>query len=315
LYKYIIDFSGMERDLFFSSDKYRLAGTLTVPNQNNLYPAVLLIPGSGQVDRDENHKKLRLNVFNDLSKFLAASGFATLCYDKRGVGASQGNYWETGFYDNINDALSALICLKEQEEVNTEKIFLLGHSEGAYISTHIAAGSADISGVILLAGGARPGKETLKWQAIKVVEGMKGFNKWLINFFHLDVSRSQQKQIDRIKNSEKDYLRVQLVAKINAKWMREFLAYNPAEDLPRISVPVLAITGSKDIQVDPEDLKLMENLVKSQFEFHILPDVTHLLRREEGTASISNYKKMVERPLDAGILELINKWLSNQVKT
>ena len=95
--------------------------------------------------------------------------------------------------------------------------------------------------------------------------------------------------------------------------MREFLAYDPASDLSQIAVPVLAITGSKDIQVDPEDLKLMEKIIKSPFEYHILPDVSHLLRTETGEASISNYKKMVQQPMDTRIPHIILDWLNRQI--
>jgi pimeloyl-ACP methyl ester carboxylesterase len=305
----------MEREISFRSDVYQLAGTMTIPDVGDAFPTVLFIPGSGQVDRDENHKKVRLNVFRELADFLTTNGIASLRYDKRGVGASSGNYWETGYYDNISDALAALDFLKTQREVNAEQIFLLGHSEGAYISTRIAASGASIAGAILLAAGARRGEDTLKWQALKVVEGMRGFNKWLIKLLHINVAKSQQKQLDKIKKSEKDYYRVQLIAKINAKWMREFIAYNPADDLPKITAPVLAITGSKDIQVNPEDLKLMEKIIKSPLEYHILPDVTHLLRKEEGVASISNYRKLVKRPLDERIPEIIVNWLFRQIKS
>ena len=103
----------LEREVVFSSDSVRLSGTLAIPDTGGRFPGVLLIPGSGQIDRNENHKKLRLNVFHDLSGFLAANGFATLRYDKRGVGSSGGKYWETGFYDNVSDALAALKLLRE----------------------------------------------------------------------------------------------------------------------------------------------------------------------------------------------------------
>jgi pimeloyl-ACP methyl ester carboxylesterase len=305
----------MEREINFPSKGFQIAGTFSVPDSGSNLPAVLLIPGSGQIDRNENHKKLRLNLFNELSDYLTGKGFAVLRYDKRGIGSSSGDYWETGFYDNISDALSALEFLRNQNEIDASRIFLLGHSEGAFISTNIAGQGADISGIVLLAGGAHSGEETLKWQALKVVEGMKGLNKWLINIFHLDVAKSQQKQLDKIKKSTKDYYRIQMISKLNAKWMREFLANNPAEDLPTISAPVLAITGSKDIQVDPEDLKLMEKLVKSPFEYHILPDVTHLLRKEEGAASISNYQKLVRDPIDERIPKIICNWLYLQSDT
>ena len=104
-------------------------------------------------------------------------------------------------------------------------------------------------------------------------------------------------------------MRIQLFNKLNARWFREFLAYNPSEDLPRVQVPLLAITGEKDIQVDANDLKLMAEIVKSSFEYHIVPDVTHLLRSTKGEGSISEYKKLVNEPLDPRILQLVLTWL------
>ena len=305
----------MEREINFPSKGFQIAGTFSVPDSGSNLPAVLLIPGSGQIDRNENHKKLRLNLFNELSDYLTGKGFAVLRYDKRGVGSSSGNYWETGFYDNISDVLSALEFLRNQNEINASRIFLLGHSEGAFISTNIAGQGANISGIVLLAGGAHSGEETLKWQALKVVEGMKGLNKWLINIFHLDVAKSQQKQLDKIKKSTKDYYRIQMISKLNAKWMREFLMYDPSEDFSRINVPVLAITGEKDIQVNPQDLVLLKETVKSDYEYHILSDVSHLLRPEHGEPSLSHYKKMVQQPIDERIPEIIGNWLKKQTNS
>jgi pimeloyl-ACP methyl ester carboxylesterase len=305
----------MEKNVYINSKEFQLAGTLSLPDNNDNAPAVLLIPGSGQVDRNENHKKIKLNAFYEISGFLSSHGFAVLRYDKRGVGESGGYFWETGFHDNISDALSTLEFLKSQKEIDAKKVFLLGHSEGAFISSHLAGSGNDVAGIILMAGGAHSGEETLKWQAVKVVEGMKGFNKWLINLLHLDVAKSQQKQIDKIKKSTKDSFRIQLVSKLNAKWMREFLAYNPADDLIKINVPVLAITGSKDIQVNPDDLIEMKEIIKSPYEYHILPDMSHLLRTETGEASISNYKSMVKKPIDQRVLPIILEWLNKQVSS
>ena len=95
--------------------------------------------------------------------------------------------------------------------------------------------------------------------------------------------------------------------------MREFMAYDPSQDLPKIKVPVLAITGSKDIQVDPEDLKQMADIVQAPFEFHIVSDVNHILRNEEGDSSISRYKKQAKQPMDSRILQLILTWLQNNI--
>ena len=103
-----------------------------------------------------------------------------------------------------------------------------------------------------------------------------------------------------------------MLTKINAKWMREFLAYDPSVDLARIRRPILAVTGAKDIQVDPANLARMAELITAPFEPHVVPDVTHLLRRETGTPSISSYRKQVREPVDPRVVELILEWLERQ---
>jgi len=88
-----------EQEVSFRSGGIELAGTIALPYGEGPFPCVLLIPGSGQVDRNENHRKLRINIFYDISHFLAQNGIASFRYDKRGVGESQGDYWRTGFYE------------------------------------------------------------------------------------------------------------------------------------------------------------------------------------------------------------------------
>ena len=302
-----------EHEIRFKSGEIDLAGTLALPAGSGPFPAVLFIAGSGQVDRNENHKKLHLNIFDDISHYLAENGIASLRYDKRGVGESQGDYWKTGFYDNSQDALAALQYLKLQNNIQKENIFILGHSEGALQAIRLTGGGTEVAGIILLAGGAQSGEAILKWQAIQIAKGLKGINGWFIKILHIDISKAKQKQIDRIKKSKQDYFRSQLVAKINAKWFREFMDYNPAEDLQRITVPVLAINGSKDIQIDSSDLDRMANLIKAPFEPHLIPNMTHLLRIEEGDAAISKYKKELKKPLEPMVLEIVLQWMQRRI--
>ena len=241
----------IEQEVAFTSQAYVCPG----PWWCRKAPAALARapgPGSGQVDRNENHKRLPINVLGDLARRFSEHGIGSLRYDKRGVGASEGGFWETGFYENVADASAALSFLKAHETFKTGKIYLLGHSEGAYIVTRVAAATPDVAGVILLAGGARLGEEELKWQAAQVARSLTGVNRWLVKILRIDVAKAQQKQIDKIRRSGRDWYRTQLVAKVNARWMREFLAYDPAEDLATIKAPILAITGAKDIQVDPQ---------------------------------------------------------------
>ncbi|HUC84912.1 MAG TPA: alpha/beta fold hydrolase [Candidatus Acidoferrales bacterium] len=298
-----------ERQVQFESEGRRLSGTVTLPDAAERRPAVLLICGSGQLDRDESAPQLRMDAFRQIAAHLGEHGFGSLRFDKRGVGKSEGNFWETGFSDNVVDAHAALNCLRSQAGVEPGRVFVLGHSEGASIAMRLAGGGADMAGAILLAGTAHSGEECLVWQAARIVEGLRGFNKWLIQLLHIDVLKSQRKALDKIKKTKKNCIRLKLIKKLNAKWFREFLAYDPAQDLARMTVPVLAITGSKDIQVNPEDLKVMAKLIPGSFEFQEIPDVTHLLRAEPGEPSIATYKQQVKRPLDARLLRVVVDWL------
>jgi len=305
-----------EQEVSFYSGSHILAGTLTLPDslgREGTFPGVLLVPGSGQVNKNENAKKLPIDAFREIATDLAKEGFASLSYDKRGVGESQGDFWETGFYDNVSDAATALHFLKFNEYIQPEHVFILGHSEGAVIATRLAATGADVAGVILLAGTARLGEEVLLWQGEQVMKGMRGLNGFLIKALHIDVRRAQRKQLEKIKRSTKDWYWVGLFAKVNAKWMREFLAYNPAEDFPKIQVPLLALTGSKDIQVNPSDLQCMAGLANSEFEWHEVPDITHILRAEAGEPTLSTYRQQVRRPVDERVLTFISDWLRRQV--
>ncbi len=301
-----------EREVTFKSDDLRLAGSFVVPAGPGPFAAVLMLPGSGQIDRDDNAGKLRIDAFPQLAAYLAPRDFASFRFDKRGVGASEGDYWTTGFNDGVTDATAALSWLRSQGDVDPARVFVLGHSEGALLATRLAGAGAPMAGAILLAGTAHSGEETLVWQAQRVAQGLRGLNKWLIDILHIDVAKSQRKALNKIKRTDRDWVRVQLVRKLNAKWMREFLVYDPSDDLSRLGVPVLAITGSKDIQVDPDDLKIMAGLVKSDFEYHEVSDLTHILRADAHEPSLADYKQQMVMPVDSRVLELIGDWLQRK---
>lgn len=303
----------MEYDITFKSDLLKISGTLILPESEYKLPVVLMVPGSGQVDRNENHPRMPLNLFFEIAAHLYRNDVASLRYDKRGVGKSEGDYWTTGLFDNVNDAFAAYNFLKNHEKIDSERIFILGHSEGAYIAIRLASTGIDIRGTILLAGGVRSGEDEIKWQAVQVARGTKGLNAFLIKLLRINIEKMQQKQLDKIKKTTKDYTRIQLIARLNAKWMREFLSYNPADDMAKIGSPVLAITGEKDIQVDPNNLKIMDTLIKSPFEYHIIPDGTHIFRIEKGTPTLSTYKKQIKQPVDSRILDIIDIWLKKYI--
>jgi pimeloyl-ACP methyl ester carboxylesterase len=253
-------------------------------------------------------KRLALNVMRDVAEHLAQAGIVSFRYDKRGVGQSSGDYRSTGFHDNAADAAAAVEALRGRPEVDPNRVFVVGHSEGALIASELAARQDGVVGAVLLSGAAQPGEAVLRWQGRQVAGSLPGPVKWLLKLLRKDFVRIQDKRISRLKQSKGDVIRMQLI-RINAKWFREFLAYDPAEALRRAKVPILAITGSKDIQVDPSDVARMAELVPTDFVGEVPEDVTHLLRRDGGPASLKTYKKQAKRPVDGSLLETVSAWI------
>ena len=157
------------RQILFESEGLELAGTLLAPEDADHRPAVLMLPGSGETDRDDNAPRLAIDAFPQIATSLASIGFASLRYDKRGIGRSQGNYWKTGFHDHVVDATAALSWLCTQPEVDSERIYVLGHSEGSLLAIRLAAQGAPMAGIILLAGSAQTGEQTMIWQAQRLL--------------------------------------------------------------------------------------------------------------------------------------------------
>jgi pimeloyl-ACP methyl ester carboxylesterase len=286
-------------------------GTLVSLDRGRPGPVVLLISGSGPLDRNSDMKKLAIGVMGQIAVHLGHVGLASFRYDKRGVGASGGDYLSTGFHDNLADAAAAVEMLRKRPEVDPEQIFVVGHSEGALIATELASTDPDLAGVALLAGTATKGEEVLRWQAQQVAATLPKPVKVLLRVLRQDIIRTQTKRLAQIKATTRDTERMQLV-KINAKWFREFLAHDPGASLISVRVPVLAITGSKDLQVDADDVERICGLVPSDCSGHVVDDITHLLRREIGPPSVRTYKKQAKRPLDAEVLELVTNWIAER---
>lgn len=167
-----IRFPGPDRDL---------AGTVVLPAGDGPFPAAVLVGGSGPLDRDSNHRRLRIDVTRQLAATLTGAGIASLRYDRRGVGGSRllrdgrvepARAWrEAGLHDNAADAAAALVALAGRPDVDAELLFLVGHSEGAVLVAEVAARTLAAghgprpAGVVLLAGAAEPGGAVLRWQA------------------------------------------------------------------------------------------------------------------------------------------------------
>lgn len=303
-------------DITFSSAGLSLAGTVLLPEDGHgatesgpatLLPAALILPGSGPIDRDGDHRRMPLGISRALAESLAERGIASLRYDKRGTGDSQGEWLSTGLLDNVDDAREALRALAAQPDVDPARVFVVGHSEGAILASYLGA-DPGVAGLVLLSATGTPGKEMLAWQTRQLAGSLPRPVSLLVRLLRIDIVKRQARSVAKIEASSADVLRMD-GARLNARWHRELLAYDPRAQLGATTVPVLAITGAKDLQVDPADLARIAELVPGDVETVLVPDLTHILRRDEEAASFARYKKLVRQPVDAEVLGRVADWI------
>ena len=267
--------------------------------------AALILSGSGKCDRDGNVPKLALGVSWAIAQALKTSHIATLRYDKRGVGASEGDFLTTGFGDNYADARSALAWLSSR--CPNLAIFVIGHSEGALHAAHLAA-DEKVAGAVLLACPARVGEEILTWQARAIVATLPKRTTTLLKLIHVDPLKSQRKQFARIRSTAADVIRVQ-GKKLNARWLRQFLDYDPVPVFQRIAVPILAMAGGHDLQVPPADAEAIARLVPGPGDARIIGDLSHALRSDPDSLGPRDYRRAVHQPVSSEVLTLITTWI------
>ncbi|MFA5368227.1 MAG: alpha/beta hydrolase [Dehalococcoidia bacterium] len=309
----------IENEIAFNSGDLQLAGTMCLPSDDGVFPCVLMIHGSGPLDRDENTPQMKLDAFNTIAHHLVQNGVASLRYDKRGCGESGGSFDAAGFYDLAQDGMAAYRFLAAHDNVDKNKIFLLGHSEGSMIAPRICLSYPDIAGLILLGVQVKSLEEGLKYQAQMIMEDVKkgkGFARFMSRIvwkmIRYDPVKTQQALFKKVKATNKDSFRYR-GQKINAKWLREHIEYDTKYTMRNVCCPILSITGDKDIQVDPQDAALVADLAKGKVEYHILSNLTHILRSDDGPPSIFNYKRLLKKEVDNRLLELISNWLQKQL--
>ncbi len=314
----------------------KLAGTLTLPESEGLFPAVLLISGSGPQNRDEEIMGHR--PFLVLSDYLTRQGIAVLRFDDRSVGGSTGNFSKATTEDFAGDVLSGIEYLKSRKDIDSSKIGLIGHSEGGLIAPLVAVESNDVAFIVLLAAPGVTGEEIILSQGelIARAEGVdnetiarnKAFTKEMFSVVKEEqndtIARKKLKKLLKSETENKseeekqhsNFSEANLEPQIQgllSPWMRFFLTYDPIPTLMKVKCPVLAINGEKDLQVPPEEnLLAIENALKAgsneNYTVKELPGLNHLFQTAQ-TGSPTEYSK-IEETISPDALELIGNWIS-----
>ncbi len=321
------------------------AGTFTYPNSGGPFPAVLLITGSGQEDRDESifdHKP-----FAVIADFLTRRGYAVLRVDDRQIGKSTGDLSKATTLDFSKDVETSLGELQKRKIIDQNKIGLMGHSEGGLIAAMVAAENEKLQFIILLAGPGLKGADLLAWQTqaidlsmgvpeeiavadrklkSQIIQAMLSTKDTSLQFDNawkafLAWKKNTKPEIVsamgiNADTAARDVIRTYLEG-LNKPWMLYFLQSDPADYLVKLKCKVLALNGSKDIQVvaDPNLSAIDSALKKSRVKIYStqkLPGLNHLFQHCK-TCTIPEYGQLDET-FSPEVLQIMGDWLDKNVK-
>lgn len=301
-----------------------LEGTLTIPDGQGPFPAVLLITGTGPQDRDETIGPLK--PFAVIADALAWTQVAVLRVDDRGAGKSTGDWIKANYESCGDDVRCGLACLKSRPEIDGRRIGLLGHSEGGVIAAMVASKSPDVAFVILLAAPCIPGEE----QVVKT-------NELMLQRANVPPEKIA-KDLEGVRTlcqilrttSDPNELRKKLTEVVSAKpqsaqeteqevglyctpWAKDYMTCDVQPCLRALRVPVLGLWGSKDGLVPPEENAAgLRACIASRNNpddlVRILPDMNHLFQKCQTTDTKEFFK--IQGCMFPEVLGVITDWIS-----
>ena len=278
-----------------------LVGELVMPDQAR--GMLVLLPGSGPLDRDGDAKGLPLGIQRQLAECLADQGLASIRWDKRGVGESAGDFLAAGLHDLVADAVAVV---RRAEDYGLP-VIVIGHSEGAAVAARLAVECPTIRGAVLLSGYARSGLEVLRWQARALEADIPGFVRFVLRMLRTDLEKSSEKNRQKLLRTTTDVARLGGV-RVNARWHREFMAYDPAGDLAAASQPMLALGGEHDLQSPPDDTLRIADLRSAPTTAHVVDGLSHILRSQEAP-TVRTYRADARSPIDERVVSMIGTWV------
>lgn len=262
-----------ETDVTIGADPWKLPATITIPIGSGRFPAVVLVHGSGPQDRDVTIGPNK--VFQDLAWGLATKGVVVLRYEKRTLAHQIDTKELTVKEETVEDAVAAARSLVTHPSVDTQRIFVIGHSLGGYLIPRIADAdeSGAIAGYISLAGSTRP-TEDLILEQTRYILGLDGS----LSADDESVLTKLKEKVDAVKSLEPDSEKENVLGAPTSYWL-DLRGYSPAQEAKKMSSPLLVLQGERDYQVTMKDFANWKNGLKDRenVTFKSYPDLNHLL--------------------------------------
>lgn len=268
-----------ERVVIGAETKYPLNGILTIPNETNgLLPVVVLVHGSGPSNMDE---KVGNNYpFKDLAEGLSEKAIAILRYDKRTLVYGEEMKNDTGLSvkeETIEDAILTSDFLRKDSRIDSNKIFIVGHSLGGMLAPRIDAEGGNFAGIIIMGGSPRKFEEILMDQNNNVLNSLNKFLKIIAK----KQIKALSSKFDNIYNlSDEEAKSTLVLGKHTRSYYFKEMGQHPSTNyLKVLSKPVLILQGDKDSHVSVEkDFDGYKNLLGDMpnVTFKLYPNLNHL---------------------------------------
>jgi len=334
-----IEYDNADKSIHFGA-------TFTYPKGIGPFPTAILISGSGQQDRDETilgHKS-----FAVIADYLTNRGVAVLRVDDRQMGKSTGDVVNATSEDFANDVKVSLNYLKNRKEVDKKRMGLIGHSEGGLIASIVASRNNDIDFVIMLAGPGVKGEDILVQQNEDILKGdgisakaassygtlyrnmiedvlaesdtTKLYPKMISDFEKWKANQSDQ-ILEQLKlkrdNSNDNQLAMGFAQGFASQWIKYFIQSDPQPFIEKFNCKVLALNGSKDVQVNaainlPAIKKALKKSKSPSYETKEIPGLNHLFQHCK-KCTVEEYDE-IEETFALEALEIMGKWLDKNVK-
>jgi hypothetical protein len=286
---------------------FTLAGTVSVPpaatRPAGKLPAIVLVAGSGPVDRDE--VVAGIPVFGQLAGALADAGFLVLRYDKRGVGQSGGRAESATVQDFGEDVRAAVRFLADRRDVNDKAVAVVGHSEGAWAALSAAAAEDAVARLVLMAGPGSTGAQLVLEQQRHLLERSGASESERAE--KIALQEKIQKAV--LSGSGWDGVPPELRKQAETSWFRSFLAFDPAQVVRRTRQPILVVQGELDRQVPAHHGETLASLArgrkaKANVQLVTVPGVNHLFVPAK-TGEVSEYGSLGEVTISPALVEAI----------
>jgi alpha-beta hydrolase superfamily lysophospholipase len=267
---------GGEQTIVLDTTGGTIAGTLRLPAGPDKVPAVLIVAGSGPTDRDGNSAMLpgRNDSLRMLAETLAQAGFASVRYDKRGIGASRAAAPDESalrFDTYVDDAAAWIARLKADPRFSA--VAVIGHSEGALIGM-LAAERAGAAAYVSLAGVADgPGAVLRKQFAGKLPPPLAADNERILA--SLEQGRLAAEVPPALMALYRPAIQPYMIS-----WMK----YLPAAHIAALRMPVLIVQGTTDIQVDAGQAQALK-AARPAAELVLIDGMNHVLKEVPANAA------------------------------